>query len=214
MCIRDRICVYPLRSGVTPKRALDGYAALLNDMQPWSEETLGVGSEKTKVRRSKDLIEFETTSSVSDPTGRAARQALLGGDVAHNAVMVRDGRLVHVQAQDPRALLKQVGSHATDLDKAPILASTLTRHKNAEGLVYFDFISLLSSTTKGIQDPSAKQLGAMLGAVPGLTELRAPVVVTLRGGATTGFDLQFPFESLANVARVVRPFVGKMGAVH
>jgi hypothetical protein len=206
------ICVYPLRPSVTPKRALDGYAAMLNDVQPWNNELLGRGKTTTKVKRSKDLIEVETTQSEAEPAARAVRVSLLGGDTVRNAVTVRDGRLVQVQGPNPRELLEQLGARKGDVSKAPILASTLTRYKEAEGLFYFDFMSLFSSALKGVQDPTGKQLGAMMGAVPGLVDLRAPLVVTLRGGATTGVDVQIPFQSLANVAHVVSPFVGKMGA--
>ena len=88
----------------------------------------------------------------------------------------------------------------------------MARYKDAEGLFVFDFVSLLSTTSKAAAEPTMKQLAAMMGAVPGLTELRAPLVVAFHGGATSGVDVQIPFESLANAARVVRPFIGKMGA--
>ena len=206
------ICAFPLRPGVTPKRALDGYAAMLNHVQGWNDEVVGRGIVKTKVKRSKDVIEIETTKFESDPTERAVRVALYGGDTIRSAVAVRDGRLFQVQGANPRELLRQIGAQKSDMAKAPILTATLARHRGAEGLAYFDFLSLFTATTRGVRYPAAKQVIAMMGAVPGLTELRAPLVLTLRGGATTGIDVQIPFQAFVNVAQVVRPFMGLMGA--
>ena len=197
---------------MTAKQALDGYAKLQKDVQRWNDEVLGRGIVKTKVKVSKDLIEVETTQFDPDPASRAVRVAILGGETARTAIAVRDGRLFRVQGPNPRELLQKIGTHKSDMVKAPVLAATLASHGDAEGLAYFDVLTLVNASFKGVKDPTGKQVAAMLSAVPGLTELRAPMAFIVRGGATKGIDFQIPFQTFVNVAQVVRPFVGKMGA--
>jgi len=52
----------------------------------------------------------------------------------------------------------------------------------------------------------------MMAVVPGLAELRTPVVLSGGGGTVPVIEFQVPFGSLQNVARVVGVFMGQMGA--
>jgi hypothetical protein len=51
----------------------------------------------------------------------------------------------------------------------------------------------------------------MLAAIPGMAELRAPLVMTIRGHDQVDVELVASTATLENVARVVRPFMGVMG---
>jgi hypothetical protein len=63
-----------------------------------------------------------------------------------------------------------------------------------------------------VKQAGVSQLGMMMAAVPGLPELRVPVVFSGKGGGVPNLELQVPFGSLQNVARVVSGFMGQMGA--
>jgi hypothetical protein len=52
----------------------------------------------------------------------------------------------------------------------------------------------------------------MMTAVPGLADLRAPMVLNGHGGSVAAIEIQVPYGSLQNIARVVSAFMGQMGA--
>jgi hypothetical protein len=208
----NTVCAFPLRQGVTAARALDNYAALMQGSQAWQDEILGNKKSKTKIKRSKDVLEVEMTVPNPDPAGRAVQRAMWGGDVQRYAMTVKDGRLVQAQGPKPLDILaKWKAAPAAAPGAAPIFTAALDRTKGADVLVFIDLVSFFSSIGKNAQEPQMKQLGAMMGAVPGLNDLKAPLVLAVWGGKTTAIDLQLPYQSLANVAQVVRPFVGMMG---
>ena len=206
----ENLCAIQLRPGVDPARALDSYAAAFKSSQAWQDEVLGKKKSKVTVKRSKDVVDVEIALSTPDKTSRELQRAMWGGDNQKFALQVRDGRLLQAQGPKPRAILASWSEPAKG-GGAPIFTSVAGRTRGAEVLVFMDFMALLTSVSKTAQDPSMKQLGAMTGAVPGLAELRAPLVLALYGGKTTAFDIQFPYQSFANVAQVMRPFMGMMG---
>jgi hypothetical protein len=117
---------------------------------------------------------------------------------------------VVAQGPRPREILQRWDQPAK-AGAAPIFESVAGRTRGAELLLFIDLMSIVGAVSQAAEDPSVKQVGAMMNAVPGLSQLRAPVVMALWGGKTTAFDLQFPYQTLANVAQVVRPFMGMMG---
>jgi hypothetical protein len=117
---------------------------------------------------------------------------------------------VQAQGSRPREILQRWDQPAK-AGAAPIFENVAGRTKGAEVLVFVDLMSFLNAVGKAADDPSVKQVGAMMNAVPGLSELRAPLVVAMWGGKTTAVDLQLPYQTLANLAQVVRPFMGMMG---
>jgi hypothetical protein len=203
------MCAFQLRAGVTPERALTAYTGMIKEAQGWQDELIGKKS-KIKVKRSKDLLEVEMTMPQADPATRAMQQAMWGGDTQRYVVTVRDGRVVQAVGSKPRELLES-WSKAAPAGNAPIFAGATARTRGAEILFFADPVAFFGAMVKGAQDPSVKQAGAMMNAVPGLATLQAPVVFAVWGGKTTAFELQLPFQSLANVAQVVRPFMGMMG---
>jgi hypothetical protein len=204
------LCAFPLRPGVTPDRALGAYTAMMKDMQGWQDELLGPKKSKIKFKRSKDLLEMEISMSNPDPATRAMQRAMWGGDSQKYVLAIRDGRVVQAQGIKPREVLERWGTGTAAVP--PIFASTLARTKGAEVLIYSDLVALIASGIKAAQEPSLKQAGAMMGAVPGLADLKAPLVIALWGGKTTALELHFPIQTLTNIAQVVRPFMGMMGA--
>jgi hypothetical protein len=206
----DNLCAFQLRPGVTPARALDGYAQAFKSSQAWNDEVMGKKKSRVTVKRSKDLVEIEVYAPSPDPRSRAMEKAMWGGDLQKHAVVARDGRLLVAQGRVPREILQRWGQPAK-AGGAPIFENVAGRTRGAELLMFMDLMSVVGAVSKAAEDPSVKQVGAMLNAVPGLSELRAPMVLAMWGGKTTAFDLQFPYQTLANVAQVVRPFMGMMG---
>jgi hypothetical protein len=205
----DNLCAFQLRPGTTPARALDSYAQAFKNSQAWNDELLGKKKTKVTVRRSKELVEIDVQTAGLDARSRALTQAMWGGDVQRYAIAVRDARLVQAQGAKPKEILRrwdQPGRGA-----APIFDGVASRTRGAEVLAFVDLMSMVGAGTKAADDPSVRQVGAMMNAVPGLAELRAPLVLAVWGGKTTAIDLQLPYQSLVNVAQVVRPFMGMMG---
>jgi hypothetical protein len=48
----------------------------------------------------------------------------------------------------------------------------------------------------------------MLSALPGMAQLRLPLVAHYRGGDALTAELRIPLSTLTNAANVVRPFIG------
>ena len=205
----ENLCAIQLRPGVDPAHALASYAAVLKGTQAWQDEVLGKKKSKVTVKSSKDIIDVEVSVTYPDKQSRELQRVMWGGDTQKFSMQARDGRLWLAQAPKPRELLRTAGEPGKGT--APIFTAVAARTKGAEALVFLDLMALVSSFSKAADDPSVKQLSAMTGAVPGLSELRAPLVFAMWAGKTTAFDMQFPYQSFANVAMVVRPFMGAMG---
>jgi hypothetical protein len=205
----ENLCAIQLRPGVDPAQALASYAAALKGTQAWQDEVLGKKKSKVTIKPSKDIIDVEVSLTYPDQKSRELQRVMWGGDTQKFSMQARDGRLWLAQGAKPRELLRTAGEPGKGT--APIFTSVAARTKGAEALFFMDLMALVSSFSKTADDPSVKQLGAMTGAVPGLSELRAPLVFALWAGKTTAFDVQFPYQSFANVATVVRPFMGAMG---
>jgi hypothetical protein len=206
----DNLCAFQLRPGVTPERALDGYAQAFKASAAWQNEVMGKKSSKVTVKRSKDLVEIDVVMPNPDPRSRAMQKAMWGGDLQKYAVAVRDGRLVQAQGTRPKETLQR-WSEPAKAGGAPIFDAVASQTKGADVLMFVDLLSFLGAAGKAADDPSVKQVGVMMNAVPGLAELRAPLVIAVWNGKTTAVDLQFPHQSLVNLAQVVRPFMGMMG---
>jgi hypothetical protein len=146
-----------------------------------------------------------------EPAARAMQRAMWVGDTQKYVLAVRDGRVVQAQGLKPREVLAR-WSAGGGAGTTPIFASAAARTRGADVLIYSDLVALIAAGAKSADDPSVKQVGAMVNAVPGLTELKAPLVIALWGGKTSALELQLPIQTLTNVAQVVRPFMGMMGA--
>lgn len=126
------------------------------------------------------------------------------------AVTVKDGRLLTAQGAKPRELLATL-TRATPNVPGALLGPALARTGDANTFLYFDLPSMLVELSAGSEDPGLRQLHLMLAAIPGMAELRAPLVMTIRGHNQVDVELVASTATLENVARVVRPFMGVMG---
>jgi hypothetical protein len=55
-------------------------------------------------------------------------------------------------------------------------------------------------------------MAAVAAALPGMAEMKAPFLLTLRGGATMTGEFRIPLGSLESVAKVMRGMLAPAGA--
>jgi hypothetical protein len=205
-------CLWAIKPGVPSARALASYGAMMDAYGEWEGEVTGE-SRSVRVRRRGDALEIERklTSTMQTPEQARLARSFFGGDTMSYAVGVRDGKLVQVQAARPAPRLaswRPAGKQAIP----PALATTLARTRGYDAVIQVDPISFMMKAIEQGQDPRTKQAALMWHAVPGLAALRAPVVFAAASGTTASYELQLPLASLQNVATVVKPFMGMMGA--
>ena len=210
------MCSLTVRPGVDASRALDRYVAFLQSSNVWEAEIDGRKPKSLKVKRTGKVVEIEKTVEGRDPQAMAIVKAIIGGEVARTALTVKDGRVVLAVGAKPREILDRYGKQQPTATTAPILTRTLLDTAGADFLGLVDVASVLTSIYGKVQ-MTGKDLGNMtltgiVAAVPGLADLRVPVVLLGRGGKVPAIEFQVPFGSLQNLARVVSPFMGQMGA--
>jgi hypothetical protein len=205
------LCSLSVRPGVDPARAVTRYVEFAQSSHKWEAELEARKPSPLRIKRSGKVVEIDKTIERKDPRVMQAMRALLGGDVMHSAIGVRDGRVIVSMGPKPRDLLDRYGKPSAR-DASPIVQQVLLDSAGADFLAVVDLMSAVSKFAAISKDPAGAQLGMMMGAVPGLRELRAPIVVLGSGGGLPSFELQMPFGSLQNVARVVSGFMGQMGA--
>ena len=180
------MCSLTVRPGVDASRAVDRYVAFLQSSNLWEAEIDGRKAKPVKVKRAGKVVEIEKTVEGKDPQAMAVLKALMGGDVARTALTVKDGRVVLAVGAKPRDILDRYGKQKPITTAAPIVARTLLDTAGADFLGLVDVASVLTSIY-GRMQMTGKDLGnmtltGMLAAVPGLADLRAPVVLSGRGG--------------------------------
>jgi hypothetical protein len=207
------MCSLTVRPGVDAARALDRYLAFLRSSNVWNAEIEGYKPKPLKVRRTGKIVETEKAIETRDPQVMAVMKSILGGDVARSALTVKDGRVVLAVGAKPRELLDRYGKQQVPMKTAaPIVARTLLDTASANSMGTVDVMSILSKVLANSKELAGQPLGGMMASVPGLADLHTPVVLSSRGGTVPAIELQVPFGSLQNVARVVSAFMGQMGA--
>jgi hypothetical protein len=74
-----------------------------------------------------------------------------------------------------------------------------------------DVVSMALQIAKKAKDvPGAREAGAA-AAMPGLEEMKAPFLYTLRTGSTLSVDFRVLLGSLESIAKVVRGLFGAVG---
>ena len=205
------LCSLTVRPGVEPSRALTGYLGLLESSNKWEAELENRKPSPLKLKRSGKIVEIDKTVEKKDPKAMQALKALFGGDVVHSAITVKDGRLVMAMGPKPRELLDRYGK-APAAHAAPVFKQVLLDSAGADYLAVVDVMSAFSKFAALTKQPAGQQMSMVMAAVPGLSELRAPIVLLGTGGALPSMEMEWPFGSLQNVARVVSGFMGQMGA--
>jgi len=207
------MCSLTVRPGVDASRALDRYVALLESSNAWEAEIDGRKPSPLKLKHRGKVVEIEKTIDKKDPQARAVMKAILGGDLMRTALTVKNGRVVMAIGPKPRDILNRYGQNQQAMKTAaPIVARTLLDAAGADYLGLVDVVSVLGKVPSNGKEPGGQPFGGMMAAVPGLADLRAPVVLSGHGGKVPALELQVPFGSLQNVARVVSAFMGQMGA--
>jgi hypothetical protein len=213
-------CAWDLKPGLKPAGVLDRYAAVIKSSHAWSMELVPRGPGAPRIRRARDVLEIEEPlgSADDDAATRAMRKIAFGGDTRRSAVTVKGGRLIVTQGPTARDLLPAVardaaaaGAAASAPASAPILTDMLARTKGSDAIFFVDLVSALVRIAEAATDPSVRQVGVMLAAVPGLATLRMPLVLSMRSNGAVAYELTLPRASVENAVRVIRPFMGTMG---
>lgn len=207
-------CAWPLRPGVRPADVMGLYSQMIQASGGWGDAVGGKGVTGYKVRRHGAIVEIE---EVLPPDTRKAAQATrrvaFGGDARESALTVKDGRLLIAQGPKPRELLAAFGEKAAPATQpGPLLTGSLAHTRGANAFAFIDVLALIIQIASASDDPSFHQLRLMVAAIPGLKELRAPLVMAIRNGPNVELELQVPTATLENIARIVQPFMGTMGA--
>lgn len=206
------VCATKLAPGTSPKAVLDAYVAVMQAVPGWQSEFLGIELVKPKIKRSATVVEIDQKVVAVDPKQRKLMTALMGGDFQKIAVQVKDGRLVYTSGPNARALLDTVKTAGEHASLSPTQATALSRTKGYDAAMQIDLAQFLIGIFDKSASPDMQPAMAMLNAVPGIRDLEMPLVFAVQSGAAQAFEFQIPFSSLQNVAKIVRPFVGMMGA--
>ena len=160
-----------------------------------------------KIKRSRDMVEIEMKIENSDATAQAFARAIAGGDSAKYAFAVKDGRILSAWGRKARETLGEYGA-SNSLKNAPQVAAALTRTKGADGVASVDviaFVLRLLATGNGLP---GGPMAAMAGSLPGVAEMKAPFVFTLRTGDFLAGEFHIPLSSLDSIGKVVRTVLG------
>ncbi len=207
------MCSLSVRPGVDAAQALDRYVAFLQSSNLWEAEIDGRKPTPLKVKRRGKVVEIEKAIERKNPQATALLKAIMGGDAVQTALTVKDRRVVLAMGPKPREILDRYGKPQESMKTAaPILARSLLDTAGADYLGLVDVVSVLGKVLANSKELGGSTLGAMMTAVPGLADLRAPMVLNGHGGSVAAIEIQVPFGSLQNIARVVSAFMGQMGA--
>jgi hypothetical protein len=203
------LCSSTLKPETKSKVALDAALAAIKSQHAWEAELEGRKPSALKVKRSGDQIEIERKVENKEPMARSLARALFGGDVAHSMIAVKDGRLLMVSGTEPRKILARYGSGG--VAGAHLLMATLAETKGDEMLASIDVVSFVRRILVQSKDLPGRDAAVMASAMPGVAEMSAPFVFTIRGGSSLVGQMQVPLTSLDAVAKVVRGVLGAVG---
>jgi hypothetical protein len=203
-----------LRPGATPGSALDALAGLTGSpgFTALLAEIYGRQAPAVASQREGDTLRTELAFPLRDRPGDlgTALKALLGSATVSTVAAVAQGRLVVAAGPDARAQVAQLASGPTPAPPAE-LAAALTETRGADGLFYVDLWAAARPALNAFRDPrSAAMMGMVLG-MPGLAQLRLPVLMSYRGGDSLTGELRIPLSTLRNAAGALRPLIGGAG---
>lgn len=205
------LCAWPLKPGANGGKALERYATLMQQMASWESEVMNIKPTPTRIKRARGIIEAERKITASGSAEQTAFARALLGDTVRHAFTVRDGKLLHAQGSNPKAALAALASPGGARPYPPALSRALARTKGYDAMGFMDVMVFVSKGLELSNDPQAKQVAGMFRALPGLSELRLPLVLGWNSGITMRADLQIPMAAFESVATMVRPFMGMLG---
>jgi len=208
------LCSSALKPDTNSKKGLDAAVAMMMSQHTWEAELEGHKLTPLKIKRVGGVVEIEKKIENEEPTTRAITKVCAGGDTIKYALMVKNGVLLQASGRDARKTLASYGTHGThgSMAAAPLLSATLAQTKGDEMMASVDLISFALRILGQGKDLPGKQIAILAGATPGVAEMMAPFVFTLRGGNSLVGDFRIPLGSLENVANVVRSFLGNPDA--
>jgi hypothetical protein len=201
------LCSSSLKPGADPKLAVDTAVALLTSQNAWEAELEGRKASPLKIKRKKDSVEVDKKIQNTDATARAMAKAMAGGDSVKTVVAVKSGRLVQGTGQRAAEFVSSYGPVA-GVKNAPLVAATLAATKGMEGVASVDVVAILLRLFGKAKDLPGAQLATVATALPGVTEMKAPLVLELLTGRTLTVDFRIPLGSLDNIGKVVQGVLG------
>jgi len=204
------LCSSSLKPGTDPKHAVDAALALLSSQNAWEGELEGRKASPLKITRKRGSVEVEKKIENRDPSARAIAKAMAGGDKVKTVIAQKGGRLVQATGQKARDMVTGYGASASNKN-APLVAAALTATQGMEGVASVDVVSgLLRLLGKGKDLPGAEVV-KLATSLPGVMEMKAPFVFTLRTGAALTGEFRIPLGSLDSMGKVVQGVLGAAG---
>lgn len=204
--------VLPLRTGVSPKAALDTLAALLDArvLGDYLGGLYGALAPKIRQKRKGETVRMDLVFPAGrHPLGSGTLvKALFGSSTITALAAVADDRLLI--SIDPAAE-KRLNALIAPTSGAPAaeLATAVADTNGQDGFGYLDLMAVVRPMlAMARSDPQAAQMLAMASALPGFTELKIPLVMSYRGGEQLTAELRIPVTTISGVAGVLRPFLG------
>ena len=209
------VCAQPLARGVKTADIFRRYAAYTKDVAATIKELGLAGPPAPKVKVARDVLEIEQDTDVPGEAAlvRARRHELLGSAIRRTVLMTRPAEGLVAWAPDRAAATAAPAARAAPAPPpSAALVAVLARADGADLALALDLVSILKGVFEATTDPKLHQALVMLRAIRGFDELHAPIGLTARTGARAAYELQLPFETLRNVAGLMRPYMGVMGA--
>ncbi len=210
---KTTVCAQPFARGVKSAEILRRNLSLASDTSAWLRELGAVGLAAPKLRLVGDVIAIEQNTDIPGESAsvRARRHERLGGAIQRSVFMARAADGLYAWAPDRQTAVTAL---APPTSGAPSLATAavLAQAEGADVVVLMDAVSVTKDLLEVLPDPRIHQASVMLSGIRGLAELHLPLGLTVRTGDRAAFELQLPLESLRNIADVVRPYMGVMGA--
>ncbi len=198
--------VWPLAAGATGASALEAFAALAS-AQGTAEvlrEVYLKQAPEIRVRRELGLVVAELAFPVRHQRNDigAAVEALFGSGTLGLVARVDAGRFL--LSTEPEARTRMAGG--TPLPVPVEVEET----RGADAFVYVDLWASVRSAMGAIkqQNPQQAQMLGMLSMIPGIAQLKLPVVASYRSGQSLDGELHVPLGTLMNAAAVLRPMMG------
>jgi hypothetical protein len=193
--------------------ALDAMTALLGSrgFTDLLGEIYGKASPKVTSQRIRDVLRTELAFPVRDRPGDpgTALKAFFGTPTIATLTTVSGGRLL--MATEPQAT-PRLSVLATPRPAAPPadLAAVLEETRGQDGLLFLEMWSLVKPALGLTLTPQQAQMMGIVTNMPGFAQLRLPLVMSYRGGASLTAEMRLPMSALTNAANVARPFLGGM----
>lgn len=205
--------VMPARSAPA---ALDAVAALVT--APGFAQLLGAlygkAAPRVHARREDAGVRAELAFPVRDRPGDPGTmvKALLGTPTLSALFAAGGGRLVAATEPGARTRVAALARGGTG-SPPPELAAALAETRGADGLVYVDLWATARPIIPLVVDPQQARLFGAATMLPGLDQLRLPLVISYRGGATLDGEMRVPMATLTSAASWLRPLLGMAGGV-